>query len=81
MVKPEADRLGRKPLQFGNELTKEVNRKQLEDLRPKMEDLEVRLADMDVMGVDVQAVSVSPYQLFHWVEGRAGDSGVPGHQR
>jgi aminocarboxymuconate-semialdehyde decarboxylase len=69
LVKPEADRLGRKPLQFGNELTKEVNRKQLEDIRPKMEDVEVRLADMDATGIDIQALSLSPYQLFHWAEG------------
>ncbi len=68
MVKPEADRLGRVPLQVGNELTREVNRRQLESLRPKMESIEVRLADMDAMGVDVQAVSLSPYQLFHWVD-------------
>ena len=71
--------LGRKPLQFGNELTKEVNRKQLEDLRPEMEDLEVRLADMDVMRVDVQSLSVSPYQLStgsraSWGCGRSGSS-------
>jgi aminocarboxymuconate-semialdehyde decarboxylase len=69
LVRPEADRLGRKPLQFGNELTKEVNRRQLEDLRPKMEDVEVRLTDMDAMGVDVQVLSLSPYQLFHWAGG------------
>ena len=69
LVKPEADRLGRKPFQFGNELTREVNRKQLEDIRPKMESVEVRLADMDTMGIDVQALSLSPYQLFHWAQG------------
>jgi len=68
LVKPEADRLGRSPLQIGNELTREVNRRQLEDLRPKMESVEVRLADMDAMGIDIQALSVSPYQLFHWVK-------------
>lgn len=66
LAKPESDRLGRKPFQFGNELTREVNRLQLEDIRPKMESIEVRLADMDAMGVDVQALSLSPYQLFHW---------------
>jgi aminocarboxymuconate-semialdehyde decarboxylase len=69
MVKPESERLGRKPFQFGNELTREVNRKQLEDIRPKMESVEVRLADMDAMGIDVQALSLSPYQLFHWAGG------------
>jgi aminocarboxymuconate-semialdehyde decarboxylase len=69
LAKPESDRLGRKPFQFGNELTREVNRLQLEDIRPKMESIEVRLADMDAMGVDVQALSLSPYQLFHWAGG------------
>jgi aminocarboxymuconate-semialdehyde decarboxylase len=37
-----------------------------------MESIEVRLADMDAMGVDIQAVSISPYQLFHWVKGDLG---------
>ena len=68
IVKPEADRLGRAPLQFGSELTREVNRRQLEAIRPKMESIEVRLTDMDRMGVDIQAVSISPYQLFTWAE-------------
>lgn len=72
MVKPEADRLGRVPLQFGNELTKEVNRRQLKSLRPKMESVQERLADMDAMGVDIQALSVSPYHLFFWAEGGLG---------
>jgi len=72
LVKPEAERLGRKPFSFGNDLTREVNRKQLEDIRPKMESVEVRLADMDATGIDVQAISLSPYQLFHWAEGDPG---------
>lgn len=59
-------------MQFGSELTKEVNRRQLESLRPKMESVEVRLADMDAMGVDVQALSVSPYHMFYWAEGALG---------
>lgn len=69
LVKPEADRLGRAPLQVGSDLTKEVNRRQLEYLRPKMASVEVRLADMDEMGVDIQALSVSPYHLFNWASG------------
>lgn len=72
IVKPEADRLGRKPLQFGNELTREVNRRQLESLRPKMDSIDVRLAEMDEMGVDIQALSVSPYHMFFWAEGDLG---------
>lgn len=68
MVKPEADRLGKAPLQVGNDLTRKVNKRQLTELRPKMDSIEVRIADMDAMGVDIQALSVSPYQLFHWTE-------------
>ena len=60
LTKPEAERQGQKPLQFGNQLTKDVNKKQLEYLRPKMESAEIRIADMDEMGVDIQALSVSP---------------------
>lgn len=68
-VQAEADRRGRAPLQFGNELTRAVNRRQLQHLRPKMESVAERLTDMDKMGVDMQALSVSPYHLFYW----AGD--------
>lgn len=72
IVKPEGERLGRKPLQYGSDLTREVNRRQLESLRPQMESVEVRIAAMDEMGVDVQAVSVSPYHLFYWAKGKVG---------
>ncbi|HEX9847550.1 MAG TPA: amidohydrolase family protein [Acidimicrobiia bacterium] len=72
MARAEADRLGKKPLQIGNELTREVNRRQLQSLRPRMESIEVRLADMDAMGIDVQALSVSPYHLFYWADGDLG---------
>jgi len=73
LVKPEAERMGRRPLSFGNELTKEVNRRQLETIRPKMESIDVRLADMDSMGIDVQVLSVSPYHMFFWAEGDLGE--------
>ncbi|MDH3471752.1 MAG: amidohydrolase family protein [Acidimicrobiia bacterium] len=70
LVKPEADRLGRPaPQQFVSDLTKEVNRRQMETIRPMMESVDVRLAAMDEMGVDVQALSVSPYHLFNWASG------------
>jgi aminocarboxymuconate-semialdehyde decarboxylase len=67
-MQTEAERVGRAGLSYGSELTREVNRQQLIDLRPKMESLEERLADMDRMGVDVQAVSISPYQMYYWAE-------------
>jgi aminocarboxymuconate-semialdehyde decarboxylase len=37
-----------------------------------MESVEVRLADMDALGIDIQVISLSPYQLFHWVGGDLG---------
>jgi aminocarboxymuconate-semialdehyde decarboxylase len=72
MMRAEAERVGRVPLSFGSELTKEVNRQQLVGLRPKMESLEERLADMDRMGVDIQAVSIAPYQMYYWAEPAIG---------
>lgn len=72
LMKAEADRIGYVPLAFGNDLTKEVNRRQLIALRPKMESLEERLADMDRMGVDLQAVSIAPYQTYYWAEPELG---------
>lgn len=72
MMEAEEKRLGRVRLQYGSELTREVNRRQLEFLRPKMEQLEVRLADMDAMGVDIQAVAVSVYQYYYWADPEVG---------
>ncbi|MDH3500779.1 MAG: amidohydrolase [Acidimicrobiia bacterium] len=69
MMNAEQERVGRgHALQYGSDLTREVNRKQMEFIRPKMESLETRLEDMDRMGVDIQAVAVSPYQYYYWAE-------------
>jgi aminocarboxymuconate-semialdehyde decarboxylase len=72
MMMEEAKRVGFAALSFGSDLTKEVNKKQLEFIRPKMESLDERLADMDRMGVDIQAISVSPYQFYYWAEPEPG---------
>ena len=73
MMKEVEEKAGRGHLlQYGSELTKEVNRAQMEFIRPKMESLEVRLEDMDRMGVDVQAVAVSPYQYYYWADPESG---------
>lgn len=72
MMQVEAERTGFAALSIGSELTKEVNRNQLEFIKPKMQSIENRLVDMDAMGVDVQAVSVSPYQYFYWAEPEVG---------
>lgn len=72
LMRKEAEARGRLPLSVGNELTLEVNRRQLTAIRPKMESIEERLADMDRMGVDIQAVSVSPYQTYYWADPELG---------
>lgn len=72
MMRPEAERAGRKPLSFGNSLTLDVNRRQLAAIRPKMESLEERLADMDQMGVDIQAIAIAPYQMSYWANPELG---------
>ncbi len=61
-----------RPFALGNEHTREVNRKQMADIRPQMESVERRLADMDKMGVDVQAVSSAPYFFFYNAEPELG---------
>jgi aminocarboxymuconate-semialdehyde decarboxylase len=53
---------------YANELTREVNFKQMKDRGPKLSTIEVRLMDMDRMGIDIQAVSPAPNQLSYWAE-------------
>ena len=72
LMKTESEAAGFAALSMGSEQTKEVNRKQLEEIKPKMQSIETRLADMDAMGVDIQAISVSPYQYYYWAEAELG---------
>ena len=53
---------------YANELTREVNLKQMKDRAAKLSTIEVRLNDMDRMGIDIQAVSPAPNQLSYWAE-------------
>jgi aminocarboxymuconate-semialdehyde decarboxylase len=59
-------------IQFANELTREVNVKQMRDRGPKLSSIEMRLKDMDRMGIDVQAVSPAPNQTYYWAEPELG---------
>jgi aminocarboxymuconate-semialdehyde decarboxylase len=49
-------------------LTRQVNRRQMAEIRPQMESVDVRLADMDRMGVDIQAVAHFPPQMYYWAD-------------
>lgn len=71
-MRAEAERVGMAALAFGDPLTKEVNEKQLVNIRPKMQSLDERIADMDRMGIDVQAISVPPYQFYYWADPEIG---------
>lgn len=62
----EADRLGKVSLNIGSDLTREVNKRQMQAIRPQMESIDVRLADMDRMGIDVQVVAHFPPQMYYW---------------
>jgi len=53
---------------FSNELTREVNAKQVMERAAKLTSIETRLKDMDRMGIDVQAVSPAPHQTYYWCE-------------
>ncbi|MBN08109.1 MAG: aminocarboxymuconate-semialdehyde decarboxylase [Rhodospirillaceae bacterium] len=72
LMKADAERAGFAALSFGSELTKEVNRKQHDYIKPKMESVKTRLANMDAMGVDIQVISVSPYQYYYWAAPELG---------
>lgn len=55
-------------IKFANQLTREVNVKQMQDRGEKLSTIELRLKDMDRMGIDIQAVSPAPQQTYYWAE-------------
>ena len=59
---------------FANDLTREVNVKQMNDRRPKLIGIEERIKDMDKMGVDIQAVAPAPFQYFYFTPPDLGAS-------
>ena len=59
-------------VQFANQLTRDVNVKQMQDRAAMLSTIEVRLKDMDRMGIDVQAVSPAPNQTYYWTEAGLG---------
>src|SRR6201988_1021752 len=61
-------------IKFANALTREVNKKQVQERAAKLSSIEVRLKDMDRMGIDIQAVSPAPQQTYYWTEPGMGAS-------
>jgi aminocarboxymuconate-semialdehyde decarboxylase len=57
---------------FSNDSTRDVNRRQMEDIAPLLGSVERRLADMDRMGIDIQAISPAPPQFYYWAEPELG---------
>ena len=53
---------------FANEATREVNRRQAQEIYSKLTSVETRLADMDDMAIDIQAVSPAPLQYYYGLE-------------
>jgi aminocarboxymuconate-semialdehyde decarboxylase len=53
---------------FSNALSRETNKKQMENVREALTSVETRLRDMDKMGMDVQAISPSPFHFMYWLD-------------
>lgn len=53
---------------YANQMTRDVNMKQMKDRAAKLSDIATRLKDMDRMGIDIQAISPSPAQYYYYAE-------------
>ncbi len=53
---------------FSNDITREVNAKQVSERAARLTSIETRLKDMDRMGIDVQAIAPAPHQTYYWCE-------------
>jgi aminocarboxymuconate-semialdehyde decarboxylase len=53
---------------FANDITREVNFKQMRDRAPQLSNLPTRIKKMDQMGVDIQVVSPAPFQYYYFAE-------------
>ena len=72
MVKNVFRRESEPAMRFTNELSRETNRKQAENVLVCLTSVEQRLRDMDKMGVDVQAISCSPFQFMYSLDPELG---------
>lgn len=51
-----------------NDLTRDVNRRQMQERAELLSDVDARIAAMDRMGIDIQAVSPSPFQYYYFAD-------------
>src|SRR5258708_14901879 len=57
---------------FSNDATREVNRKQAENVQVKLTSVAERLKIMDKLGIDIQAISTAPNQYYYWADPEIG---------
>ncbi|HUB95018.1 MAG TPA: amidohydrolase family protein [Stellaceae bacterium] len=59
-------------MQWSNAASREVNRRQQENIRVAITSVAARLQHMDRTGIDVQAISTAPGQYYYWAEPELG---------
>ena len=57
---------------FANDLTRQVNSRQMQERSALLSDIPTRLVVMDRMGIDIQAVSPSPFQYYYMADAVLG---------
>lgn len=67
-INAEAERRGKVSLSVGSDLTRTVNKRQIERVRPMLSETKLRLEAMDRQGVDVQLISSFPPQMYYWLD-------------
>ena len=59
-------------LAFATDQTRDINRRQREDVSERMTVASRRIVDMDAAGIDVQALSPAPTQYYYWLDPELG---------
>lgn len=67
-INAEAERRGKVSLSVGSDLTRTVNKRQIQRVSPLLEETRLRLEVMDRMGVDIQLISSFPPQMYYWLD-------------
>ena len=66
-------RIEREPtLAYATDQTREINRRQVENVTGRMTVAAQRIVDMDAAGIDMQALSPAPTQYYYWLDADLG---------